>query len=41
MATCCLAPDADFNGNATFDYTANDGNGGTSSATVTVSKWLR
>ena len=31
-----FTPDADFNGNATFEYTVDDGNGGTSSATVTV-----
>ena len=31
-----FTPDANFNGNATFDYTADDGNGGTDTATVTV-----
>ncbi len=31
-----FAADADFNGNATFDYTVSDGNGGTDTATVTV-----
>jgi subtilisin-like proprotein convertase family protein/Ca2+-binding RTX toxin-like protein len=29
-------PDADFNGIATFEYTADDGQGGTASATVSV-----
>ncbi|MQX35527.1 cadherin-like domain-containing protein [Roseospira navarrensis] len=31
-----FTPDADFNGEATFDYTVSDGQGGTSTATVTV-----
>gem|GEM_PF-1526433 len=31
-----FTPDADFSGDATFDYTVSDGNGGTDTATVTV-----
>ena len=31
-----FAPDADFSGAATFDYTVSDGNGGTDTATVAV-----
>ncbi len=32
-----FTPNANFSGAASFDYTADDGNGGTSTATVTVS----
>jgi hypothetical protein len=31
-----FTPDANFNGEATFDYSISDGNGGTSTSTVTV-----
>ncbi|MGB0684023.1 MAG: cadherin-like domain-containing protein [Magnetovibrionaceae bacterium] len=31
-----FTPDADFNGAASFDYTVTDGNGGTASATMSV-----
>ncbi len=31
-----FSPDANFSGEATFDYTVSDGNGGTDTATVTV-----
>lgn len=34
--TISFAPDANYYGNASFDYTVNDGNGGTSKATATI-----
>ncbi len=34
---CTYTPPADFSGTDTFTYTANDGNGGTDIATVTIS----
>ncbi|MDO6470006.1 cadherin-like domain-containing protein, partial [Neptunomonas phycophila] len=34
--TITFTPDADFVGEATYDYTITDGNGGTDTATVTI-----